>query len=57
MGVLSAGEYFGGEVETKAHQIYAAVNWPWFIDPDRNMFYMAYRPGVTVFEGYWEFLC
>jgi len=32
MGVLSAGEYFGGEVEVKATQIYDAVNWPWFID-------------------------
>ena len=54
MGVLSAGEYFGGEVETKAQQIYDTVNWPWFIDPDRNMFYMAYRPEKG-FEGYWDF--
>ena len=54
MGVLSAGEYFGGEVEVKAQQIYDEVNWPWFIDPDRNMFYMAYRPEKG-FEGYWDF--
>jgi len=54
MGVLSAGEYFGGEVEVKAQQIYDEVSWPWFIDPDRNMFYMAYRPEKG-FEGYWDF--
>ncbi|HRU94409.1 MAG TPA: hypothetical protein P5195_04155, partial [Anaerolineae bacterium] len=44
MGVLAAGEYFGGEVQAKAEQIYADVDWPWFVDPARNMFYMAYRP-------------
>jgi hypothetical protein len=54
MGVLSVGEYFGGDIETKAMQIYAAVNWPWFIDAERNMFHMAYRPGEG-FAGYWDF--
>jgi len=54
MGVLSAGEYFGGEILTKANQLFDGVNWPWFIDPDRNMFYMAYRPGKG-FEGHWDF--
>ncbi len=54
MGVLSAGEYFGGEVEARAQQLYDAVNWPWFIDPERKMFYMAYRPEKG-FEGHWDF--
>jgi hypothetical protein len=54
MGVLSAAEYFGGDVETKAHQIYNDVNWPWFIDESKNMFYMAYRPEKG-FEGHWDF--
>jgi len=54
MGVLTAGEYFGGDVQTKAKQIYDTVNWPWFLDKDKNMFYMAYRPGKG-FEGYWDF--
>jgi len=27
MGVLSAGQYFGGEIEAKTRQIYEAVNW------------------------------
>lgn len=54
MGVLTAGQYFSGEVETKAKQLYDGVNWPWFIDPERNMFYMAYRPEKG-FEGHWDF--
>jgi hypothetical protein len=54
MGVLSAGEYFGGEIEIKARQLYNDVNWPWFIDESRNMFHMAYRPGKG-FEGHWDF--
>jgi len=54
MGVLSAGEYFGGEVQVKAEQLYAEVEWPWFVDESRNMFYMAYRPEKG-FEGYWDF--
>ncbi len=54
LGVLSAGQYFGGDIETQAVQLYSAVNWPWFVDPARNMFYMAYRPEKG-FEGHWDF--
>jgi len=54
MGVLSVGEYFGGEIQTKAQQLYDTVNWPWFIDPAKDMFYMAYSPEKK-FEGYWDF--
>lgn len=54
MGVLSAGQYFGGEVANKADLIYAEVDWPWFVDDSRTMFYMAYRPEKG-FEGHWDF--
>ena len=54
LGVLSVGQYFGGEIEVKARQIYDAVNWPWFLDDNRQMFYMAYRPEKG-FEGHWDF--
>lgn len=54
MGVLTAGEYFGGEVQTKADQLYRDVNWNWFVDEARDMFYMAYRPEKG-FEGHWDF--
>lgn len=54
MGVLTAGEYFGGEVRAKAGQLYRDVNWNWFVDDSRQMFYMAYRPEKG-FEGHWDF--
>jgi hypothetical protein len=54
MGVLTAGEYFGDEVESKAKQLYDSVNWPWFIDEERDMFHMAYQPEEG-FAGYWDF--
>ena len=54
MGVLTAGEYFGGDVQTKADQLYRDVNWNWFADDSRDMFYMAYRPEKG-FEGHWDF--
>ena len=54
MGILAVGEYFGDEIQNKANQIYDDVNWPWFIDEARDMFYMAYRPEKG-FEGHWDF--
>lgn len=54
MGVLSAGQYFGGAIQTKADQLYRDVNWPWFVDESRQMFYMSYRPEKG-FEGHWDF--
>lgn len=54
MGVLTAGEYCGGEIQAQAGEIYARVDWPWFVDPGRNMFYMAYRP-TEGFDGHWDF--
>ncbi len=54
MGVLSAGQYFGGEIQEKAQQLYDDVNWPWFVDETRDMFYMAYRPEEG-FAGHWDF--
>lgn len=54
MGVLSVGQYFGDEVQTLAESLYADVNWPWFLDEGRQMFYMAYRPEEG-FGGHWDF--
>ncbi len=54
MGVLSVGEYFGGEIEAKANRIYDDVNWPWYVDGSRDMFYMGYKPEEGFF-GHWDF--
>jgi|HigsolmetaAR203D_1030402.scaffolds.fasta_scaffold05262_2 Uncharacterized protein conserved in bacteria len=53
-GAITAGEYFGGEVRELADQIYRRVDWEWFRDPARNMFYMGYHPGKG-FQGHWDF--
>ncbi len=54
MGVLSAGEYFGGEIAEKARRIYDDINWRWYVDENRDMFYMGYYPEKG-FEGHWDF--
>lgn len=53
-GALFAGKYFGGEVEEKARALYERIDWNWFIDEDKNMFYMSYTP-ENGFQGYWDF--
>jgi len=54
MGVLTAGEYFGGQVQATAQQIYDEVNWPAFLDPARDMFTMAYYPEKG-YQSHWDF--
>lgn len=54
IGALTAGEYFGGEVATLANEIYAKVNWPWYINSDTNQFYMAFNPNSGEHNGKWD---
>lgn len=53
-GVLTVGEYFGGEIKEKAKKIYDEINWRVFRDPISKQFYMAYYPEKG-FEGKWDF--
>lgn len=53
-GVLTVGRYFGGELEKKARELYERVDWPWFVDPAKQQFYMAYSP-ENGFAGHWDF--
>ena len=53
-GALVAGEYFGGEVETLANEIYEAVEWDWFVKPSTNNFYMSYNASTNKFGGEWD---
>ena len=52
-GALVAGEYFGNTVKEKAMELYGRVDWEFFLDPSRNLFYMAYSP-EDGFSGYWD---
>lgn len=53
-GVITVGEYFGGQVKEKSDKIFNRVNWDIFVDKNRNMFYMSYSPEKG-FQGYWDF--
>jgi len=53
-GVLTVGQYFGGEVQKKSVQLYERVDWAWFVDLSNNRFYMAYYPEKG-FQGHWDF--
>ena len=52
-GVILAGEYFGGEIKSKANDLYQAVEWDWYYNDVAKMFYMGYTP-ENGFEGYWD---
>ena len=54
IGAIAAGEYFGGEVKTLADEIYANVNWKWYVNPDTNRFYMSYDPATKKHSGAWD---
>lgn len=53
-GAIVAGEYFGGEVKTKMQQIYDRIDWNFYVNKDRNMFYMGYKPNAGGFSGAWD---
>lgn len=52
-GALTAGRYFGGEIEAVAYEIYESVQWNWYFNFETNKFYMGYKP-ETGFEGSWN---
>lgn len=54
-GALVAGSYFGGDVLSLALEIYDEVNFPWFINPKSNNFYMSYDANTKSFAGEWDF--
>ena len=52
-GAITAGEYFGGEVQKKAAELYERVDWQYYLDGSRNMFYMSCSPEGK-FAGHWD---
>ena len=53
-GALFAGQYFGGEIETLALDLYDDINWPWYVNPSNNRFYMSYSPATGKHSGAWD---
>lgn len=53
MGMLTAAEFFGGEVEKYFELFYSRINWQWYTDKKKNMFYMGYSRERGFF-GLWD---
>ena len=53
MGAIVASEYFGGTVQEKFQEIYDDIDWNWYVNPVRNMFYMGYSD-QNGFSGAWD---
>jgi hypothetical protein len=52
-GAIVAAEYFKGEVKNQMQVIYDRINWDFYINKTRNMFYMGYQPEKG-FSGAWD---
>lgn len=52
-GAILAGEYFKGEVQEKAEELYKRINWKWYTDEKVNQFYMGYSD-ERGFWGHWD---
>lgn len=52
-GAITAGEYFGGSIQEKALALYERVEWDYYLDDSRNMFYMSLSPEGE-FSGHWD---
>lgn len=46
-GALVAGQYFGGDIEVKANQLFDNVDWQYFFDSTNDRFYHAWKPACT----------
>ncbi|MGL5296712.1 MAG: glucoamylase family protein [Culicoidibacterales bacterium] len=52
-GALTVGAYFQGDIQKLATDIYKRVEWDWFVDDNKKMFYMGYTP-ENGFSGHWD---
>ena len=43
-GALTAGQYFGGDVQKIANRFYERIDWSWYYNDAKMMFYMGYSP-------------
>lgn len=53
MGALTASEYFGCEIKEYFEKIYKRVNWSFYTDKNKNLFYMGYHKDKE-FMGWWD---
>jgi hypothetical protein len=54
VGVLVAGQFFGGELYDKAMTLYERIDWTWYLNETTNEFYMSYYPEDGYHTGRWH---
>ncbi|MFC2149315.1 glucoamylase family protein [Candidatus Auribacterota bacterium] len=58
-GLITAGEYFGGDIKRLAKRIYSDMNWPAFQDGSaldgRTLFFMGWTPEKGFLDGRWDY--
>lgn len=52
-GLITAGEYFGGVICSRAEEFYSNINWKEFFDSSHRQFRMAWKN--KKFFGYWDY--
>ena len=53
-GALVAGRFFGDEAESLSRQLYEEIDWNFYTNPGKQMFYMTYNPNTQRFDGAWD---
>ena len=53
-GVLTAGQYFGGDIQVKAIAIFNAVDWTYFLNPANKQFYHGWSPEAGMIQQTWD---
>ncbi|MDP3791311.1 MAG: glucoamylase family protein, partial [Candidatus Omnitrophota bacterium] len=53
-GVITAGKYFGGDIQAKANTIFNAVNWNYFLDTSDGQYYHGWSPDYGLIQQTWD---
>ncbi|MFH0880740.1 MAG: glucoamylase family protein [Lentisphaerota bacterium] len=54
-GALAAGEYFGGRIRSEAETMLQRMNWKPYVNENRKMVAMAFRPSNKSYDGLWDY--
>lgn len=50
-GALTAGQYFGGDVQVKANEVFNNIDWQYYFDTTNDRFYHAWKPVCSLGFG------
>lgn len=53
-GVMTAGDYFSGSIQTKANTIFSNIIWSYFLDSSDEQYYMGWYPESGLIQQTWD---